>query len=845
LTGTLPGVLWTQLDLATTPQQVVIAFNQNDVNRINNFLNNSFGVPSGQGFSFVVNLLDGASDIELDAVTGGTTTEIFGPDNPPPSELVSSVQVIGTPETLLTIPFADGLTSTGLLPPGSYQLSITGGTTLDQLMSLFEQGTSWSTLAGEDPSQTFVVGPRFTFPGVGATYLQAAPVTLGASGQAQVSGTVEPDNWSQAVQLYRFTLGAQPLWQVGIEVAGQSNQGTAFLPALTLFDVQNGQLNVLATSTAGLPSNPSQPYLFKGLGPGTYYVGVSGYGNLPTQGGYNPVTGLPGTPSYVQHGVFQFQLNISAVPHPQYTYLNRFSVDRLDPLGPSPTGLTLSFSAPIDLRNLFLADQVQHALELVDSSGQSWPITAENYDVTSATLHLVIDEPLPPGEYSLIVTPQGGLSDLAGLPVVAPGEPSGVLAFWTVPQSTGPSLPNNLGVLWPVGPLTTDSSSFSVQTALAPGQAVTYQFASIVPGLDKLQTQVANGQVAVYLLGPGGTTVLDLHDASKLNNYLMFVTDGLYQLRFVNVGSQPASLFWVFKIASVDWEKIIDNGVGQTSALSLALFSGAQPAPDASLSSSSPAPGGALTAASSPGASGPVPFGLLVSGITGPLGQPLSDALVVAPVGPVVDSASVALADGGKGLMPGIRYTSTLSNSPETSDPPVPAVLAVSQDRAAEELVRAAASTMLVRLDAEVASARADERALVGSEWLARLGNMVHDWLVPSHPSIGEAPAELPSTGEPATRHEGTPSRPHDTGAGARPDRNASIGRAEIGIPTGVIMAAAFAYRLRQSLPKWWRRRRGSACGHCADRSFFPAPHGSTCIRVRATTKLHKASVPR
>jgi len=40
-----------------------------------------------------------------------------------------------------------------------------------------------------------------------------------------------------------------------------------------------------------------------------------------------------------------------------------------------------------------------------------------------------------------------------------------------------------------------------------------------------------------------------------------------------NESSQPVTIDWVLKIANLDWEKIIDNGVGQTFALTLGLTS--------------------------------------------------------------------------------------------------------------------------------------------------------------------------------------------------------------------------------------------------------------------------------
>ena len=55
--------------------------------------------------------------------------------------------------------------------------------------------------------------------------------------------------------------------------------------------------------------------------------------------------------------------------------------------------------------------------------------------------------------------------------------------------------------------------------------------------------------------------MLDPGSTNQLNDYLMNLTDGVYTVRFVNEGSQPVTIHWVLKIARLDWEKIINNGV--------------------------------------------------------------------------------------------------------------------------------------------------------------------------------------------------------------------------------------------------------------------------------------------
>ena len=112
--------------------------------------------------------------------------------------------------------------------------------------------------------------------------------------------------------------------------------------------------------------------------------------------------------------------------------------------------MTLTFSGPIDISNLFMPDSQETALEVVDGSGQVWPITADDYVVSGDTLKLIFDKPLPAGNYSLLSAPSGGLLDLAEQPVAGELNSSGAWASWTVAPQTSPRAANNLGVLWPI-----------------------------------------------------------------------------------------------------------------------------------------------------------------------------------------------------------------------------------------------------------------------------------------------------------------------------------------------------------------------------------------------------------
>src|SRR6185312_10092762 len=109
---------------------------------------------------------------------------------------------------------------------------------------------------------------------------------------------------------YQFTLPQGQSWQLDATVLAHA-LGSPLLPALTLFDASG---NVLATRNAGAGStaDPIDPYLVTGLGGGTYFLGVSGEGNLPGSAqGYDPISGRPGTDD-LTNPAGRFVLDLSA-----------------------------------------------------------------------------------------------------------------------------------------------------------------------------------------------------------------------------------------------------------------------------------------------------------------------------------------------------------------------------------------------------------------------------------------------------------------------------------------------------------------------------------------------------
>jgi len=785
-----------------------------------------------------VPFLMGNFDVQLEKVNrDGTTTPIWTVNTAPPE----ATDATGTE---LVIPAKEFDPNDGLfdlsLQPGSYEIQLMPGTTFSGYASgAFGPGPQlW------DASQPYLLGD-FTVLGAGATFGGATNLGTIDSFVPPITGSLNPDNYQSAVDLYQFNLPqTSSLWQVGIAVSAHSI-GSGLLPALTLFN-QSGEPIATCNSGSGIPSDPDDPYIITGLAPGTYYVGVSGANNLPTaSNGYDPIDGDPGSAGIPQPGgPFKFQLGLAAEPHVQASRLVNFTLDRADLTDPSPTGLTLAFSGPIDLSNLFLPDAQETALQVVDSTGRVWPITGNTYQVTDAQLNLIFDQPLPAGRYSLLVPAQGSLTDLAGLPVTAPGEPSGVLATWTVAPSSGLSVADDPGVLWPAtanltNPATNLAAAFSQTTDLAPGQNETFRWVVTVPGFYKVQTQVESGTVAVEDFGNGQPTVLEPGSALPLNNYLMYLNDGVYGLRFINAGSQPAVVQWDLKIASLDWEKIVDNGVSQESALSLMLFSPAPADPDGNAIASFQAISGPAGTSVFSGSSGPLPATLFVTLNTGLMGQPTPGGQNVAPVGPTVEAGSIAVADSTTGLQPGIRYESTSAPGPGDGDQLGEAVPTGAGTVANDQAIRLAAGGAELRLDPEAQSTRADERALAQAEWLGRLGSRIRSWFVPSPSTTDIKPPAAPLVARTMAGNNAA-AQPHDAAGFNRNKRLTSSAQVDIGAAASLIMVGAVAYRLRQPLQKWWRRRgRLAAVEQAPAKRFSQGPH-PVSTRARATTRTRR-----
>ena len=385
-----------------------------------------------------------------------------------------------------------------------------------------------------------------------------------------------------------------------------------------------------------------------------------------------------------------------------------------------------------------------------------------------------------------------------------------MLAAWTVASATRPQNPDDLGVLWPssggvVWP--TGNVSFSETTALAPGQEATYRWVVSVPGIYKLQTQVVGSSIEVVNSSGANATIVDAGSTNGLNNYFMNLSAGVYELRFTNVGSQQASVRWLLKIQSLDWEKIIDNGVSQSSALSLMTFAPTVAGP-ADGSGFFSIPASAIGDAFG-GSLGPMPSSLLLTLNTGLTGQPSWDGQASSGAGPVAESGAIAQAGGASGQALAAGYMSVVAprGGPDGDIPEV--IEQPGQDTVSTETpINSTPETIEARRDPDAASARADVRALARSEWVVRVGSSIQDWLASAR-FDGWAQAPLTDSLAPTITAEIIPGSVVTGPANSwRNRRLNSMLRSDIGAFASLIVVGAVAYRIRQPLETWLNGRR-------------------------------------
>jgi hypothetical protein len=814
----VPGIIATGPTDGSTvfpaPQSFTITFDPQVVSEVESTIAQGYGIDPDQVLPMLI-LNDLYQDVEIDQVgVDGSLTPYAGSTSTPVAEsIATSTGPDGTTQTQLVVTLGPDAPA---MQPGTYQLDVVPGTLLAWAFSNFTDPT-WLTAPAPIPIA------QFTVLGQGPTLAGATDLGEVGAQATSVWATLEPSNYQSAVALYRVTLPQGGLWQLEA-TALASAIGSPVLPALALFDQDGNLLAARQNGDGSSDSNPD-PALAMNLPGGTYYLGVSAAHNVPgTPGGYDPITGRPGTDG-VGEPAGVFELEVSATPSVPPPTVVGFNLDHEDPIDPSPTGMDLTFSGPIDLTPLVRPDQIVTALTVVDATGRAYAISPVNYDDSGHILSLTFDEPLPAGTYSLMEPSQGGLTDPTGQPVEGPaGNPPSVLATWTVAAPTSATDPNNIGVLWPGETNVTWGPATSRNVTIDAGQEVDERFVVICPGVYSLQDQVDAGSIDVRIAAADGATVLDSNNPAGLNRSLFWLTPGVYELQMSAEGAQGASAGWLLKPLALDYEKITTNGVSQAAAQSQPLFGpepsalGAPTNSGSSAQSSTDVTAKGTTQAASSGAfagvGGASTTGLASSAGAAPLlmtpqtnlaGMPGSEAWSVAAVGPLADGATVALADAGRLLPAGIRYQASRSGTvPRVGEGDLMAGAGTASPDPPADSGPALASSAG---GPEAASARADAMAvaLAQADPLVRIAG----WLAGRIPGPSATPREpvIPATGLGATLLAAAASQAeYDDDGRARNQSRANLAQADLGVPFALLMGTALTYRMSRPVRKWWRR---------------------------------------
>ena len=196
----------------------------------------------------------GYTDFRLVHVAGDGSTSTLGLSE---ANLVEAMDPSDPSGSRITLTLSKPLAS------GRYQLILSGD-------SIF-QGQDGTMLAGAGTDlviDDFVVGTK-------GTGLSAA-VDLGTASATEMvrADTLALASNPQAVDLYKVTLAPGHFWRLGLAVSSRE-VGGSLQSVLSLFDSKG---HLISTDNVGLSNSPGDPYLFAGLGHGTYYIGVSGRG---------------------------------------------------------------------------------------------------------------------------------------------------------------------------------------------------------------------------------------------------------------------------------------------------------------------------------------------------------------------------------------------------------------------------------------------------------------------------------------------------------------------------------------------------------------------------------------
>jgi hypothetical protein len=559
------------------------------------------------------------------------------------------------------------------------------------------------------------------------------------AGLVQRPGVIGDDPFYSAggagndVDMYRFSVSGPGRYVLTAE-AFAGRIGSPLDAALTLFRPTGG------TNADGSPAwqlvagndnsfNPvtgppgqeplwADPLLFAGLTAGDYVIAVSSSGNYA-----DPLRGLlPG-----QLGVFDpnqshsgtggsstgpYVLNLYVQPaSPNLPWVVQTSLPGGASVSGPPTTFTVQFSGPVNLPELApLSGNLDPSLDtfpvfFVDGSGQRHDVKLLDYDAATNTATFASLDRLTDGAYTLHLSGPGGLTDLAGQPLVA-NDPSCdcVIAFAVTDSPAAPAprapaaaddsfaAPTDLGILFPA--------------ELAHGITVTRDFTGAAAPLSDTAdyyrfTLTQKTDVLLALCGPGltvagrpvlldarGNDLTAASDPSDPGSHVLSVIlpAGTYTIRVGtwSASSAAAAVYQLHIRQGAVTENPTPLSVAPVPAYRLRLDSLALPPAPAALPPSSPSAGSTATAPPVqlvlPGQGTPsitatvdrAPPATVVTGTTTP-GSAMT-ALSVGPVGVVGTTGSPDAASPPRLVLPGTEFP---AGEPAVAQAGTPAAVAV------------------------------------------------------------------------------------------------------------------------------------------------------------------------
>ena len=669
---------------------------------------------------------------------------------------------------------------------------LVGGTSLAKLLS----DPSWDSNQDQSLAEFQVVGKAATL---------GNALDLGEVGSTirTVSGALDPQG--QSVALYKITLGtSQPLWQLSLQINAQ-RFGSPLRSALTLFDQQG---HALASRTAGdgLGTLIDDPYLFKALTPGVYYVGVSGAGNIGGQpGGYDPTTGAPGKSSGIS--VFgPFQLEVVADPIPSPTQVVGFSVEAAAPTSTSPTGFSISFSNPIAPDSL-----KGDPLFVQDQQGRQFPVMLGSVGSGLNQFEFWFNHPLAPGRYSLVIPQGGGLTDLIGRTPIAPNAPAGTLATWVVHAT--PTGGGDVGIPTGFKRVSDTVMTASGTAVLASGGDLTYRIFIPANSSATLNTDASAVSLQIQLKRTDGTvsagsglggSVVGADPSAKpmLGRYFANLDGGVYLLTLSGSGSNALTVSWSFTI-QLNRDAQVANAVGAAGAIGLRL--GGSGSPDASVGlvgSFSAAP---FSDVPGPSAISPLPSSYTVTVGSTLVGKPSGGNDGFTAGGATVSGGLLALADTGRGLVAGALAAGGYGDDGHLRDAEGLLMTNAATETDVPHSRPEALADDLQRADGQERGVEADASALLEADRLAEAARAVGGWL------FGVEGQRAAIANDDGLDHvkvvSAEASPPEDQGTSqADLEHSGKVERATLGAPVSLVVAAAAAFRFRQLARKWWRR---------------------------------------